>query len=71
MPTLRQNCLRRMAGGDQVNGLIIATIGLLAIGISLALSPTSVLCKMGCHRWDFPGGKCEDCGVRDSKGRGW
>ncbi len=24
------------------------------------------LCAIGCHRWDSPGGHCEDCGLRDN-----
>lgn len=23
------------------------------------------LCAARCHRWDYPGGHCEDCGVCD------
>jgi hypothetical protein len=24
------------------------------------------LCWLGLHRWDYPGGNCEECGVRDN-----
>jgi hypothetical protein len=29
------------------------------------LMPKTGYCKMGLHRWNMPGGHCEDCGACD------
>lgn len=26
---------------------------------------SKLLCWLGCHRWDCPGGHCEECGACD------
>lgn len=36
-----------------------------ALIVLLSLIPGCWWCRMGSHRWDSPGGDCEDCGAHD------
>ena len=45
-----------------VIGLVLSFILFIVLG---ALIPVKMYCRMGLHKWDMPGGHCEDCGICD------
>lgn len=42
-----------------LSGLVISLLG------TLMLLFITDPCKLGLHRWDYPGGHCTDCGMCD------
>jgi hypothetical protein len=43
-------------------GAIIFAVILLTVPFAM---PKLWWCKMGLHKWEYPGGPCEDCGKED------
>ncbi len=44
-----------------MTGLLLL-IAVVALFVSMLRWP----CRFGLHRWDSPGGRCEDCGKQDN-----